>query len=222
MTAAVFSQNIEALHLLKHPFYQDWMAGKLSAVTLKDYASQYYHHVSAFPRYISAIHSLCEEQNDRQLLLQNLNDEEGTGFEASHPELWLRFAEGIGANRDHVRTQDMHPAVQNVINTFFKFARSSYHEGVGALFAYESQIPEIAESKIEGLRQNYGISDARTLEFFEVHRLADVAHRAVLEDILNRLPNREKEQALAASRETAQALWDFLTAVHVTNPRAVA
>ena len=32
--------------LLKHPFYQDWQAGKLSRKALQLYAAQYYKHVS--------------------------------------------------------------------------------------------------------------------------------------------------------------------------------
>ncbi|PYI63155.1 MAG: pyrroloquinoline quinone biosynthesis protein PqqC, partial [Verrucomicrobia bacterium] len=37
--------NIEAKHLLKHPFYLAWTRGELSNEALADYARQYYHHV---------------------------------------------------------------------------------------------------------------------------------------------------------------------------------
>jgi pyrroloquinoline-quinone synthase len=96
------TETLTSLHLLNHPFYQDWMAGRLTAAQLKDYACQYYTHVDAFPRYLGAVHSLCENSTDRKVILENLNDEEGTGFDLSHPELWLQFAEGMGAGRDEV------------------------------------------------------------------------------------------------------------------------
>ena len=43
---------------------------------IKDYAEQYYQHVKAFPRYISATHSICEDIEKRRILLENLQDEE--------------------------------------------------------------------------------------------------------------------------------------------------
>ncbi len=205
---------LSPLHLLRHPFYVDWMAGTLTASELKDYACQYFSHVDAFPRYLSAVHSRCLQASQRKVLLENLNDEEGLTFGLSHPELWLQFAAGMGASREEVRATSPRPAIQDVIATFFRFAQSSFHEGLGALYAYECQIPEIAESKIKGLKENYHISDPHTLEFFEVHRTADIHHREVLESILDSLGESEKTQALAAATELATKLWNFLSDVH--------
>src|SRR5437870_2715827 len=92
-----FRAALEPFHLLKHPFYRDWMEGKLSAACLQDYAGQYFHHVDAFPRYLGAIHSLAADASSRRVVLENLNDEEGVGYGKSHPELWLDFARGLGA-----------------------------------------------------------------------------------------------------------------------------
>lgn len=201
-------------HLLKHPFYEAWMKGTLTTETLQDYASQYYAHVSAFPRYISAVHSKSLDESARKILLENLNDEEGLTHGVSHPELWLRFAEGLSVNRSEVEKAESRAGIQNVITTFFNYAHASFHEGLGALYAYESQVPEIAKSKIEGLKQNYGIEQTRTLEFFEVHQVADVFHREALEKILNELPELERKEAFAAAEVTAKALWDFLSEIH--------
>ena len=88
---------IEEKHLLNHSFYKAWSAGELPKETIREYAAQYFQHVSLFPRYLSAIHSNCEDIKIRQLLLENLNEEE-QGKE-NHPELWMRFAEGMGNTR---------------------------------------------------------------------------------------------------------------------------
>lgn len=202
---------ISQYHLLKHPFYQDWMAGKLSREILQDYACQYYSHVEAFPRYVSAIHSLCDNAADRRMMLENLADEEGLTNGTAHPELWMRFAEGMGVSRENVSSAQARAAIQKVTDTFFRLARSSFHEGLGALYAYESQVPEIACSKIEGLRKQYGVNDERTLSFFEVHREADVYHREAVAGILAKLPQDKKEAATRAAEEASKALWDFLT-----------
>jgi pyrroloquinoline-quinone synthase len=208
-----FNQEFENLHLLKHPFYQAWMQGTLSQSTLKDYAKQYYYHVDRFPRYLSAIHSHCEDHLWRGELLANLNEEEGSAGQHSHPELWLQFDEGLGVTRKEALRENPRSAIQNVAATFFRHARSSFHEGLGALYAYESQVPEIATSKIEGLKKNYGITDARTLMFFQVHEQADVGHRDGVLKMIEGLPTDQKAQAAVAAREAAQALWDFLSDV---------
>jgi len=85
--------DIADKHLLKHPFYLAWTRGELSRKALADYAQQYYHHVAAFPTYLSAVHAKCDDQATRKQLLSNLIDEEAGS--PNHPELWLKFAEGL-------------------------------------------------------------------------------------------------------------------------------
>ncbi|HSZ23887.1 MAG TPA: iron-containing redox enzyme family protein [Candidatus Sulfotelmatobacter sp.] len=78
--------------MLKHPFYQAWTAGTLTRERLQNYAVEYYPHVAAFPRYLSAIHSRCADMATRQAILENLIEEE-RGAE-NHPELWLALCRG--------------------------------------------------------------------------------------------------------------------------------
>src|SRR5205085_10189030 len=87
-------KDITAKHLLKHPFYHAWTRGELSKDALTDYARQYYHHVAAFPTYLSAVHANCDDQATRKQLLGNLIDEEAGS--PNHPELWKKFADGLG------------------------------------------------------------------------------------------------------------------------------
>ena len=148
---------LDDFHLLKHPFYQAWSEGKLSKETLILYAKQYYHHVEAFPRYISSIHSQCNDIESRQVLLGNLTEEEKG--EDNHPELWLRFAETLGASRQEVKNVDKLDNTKNLVDGYFKLARNSYAKGLGALYAYERQVPAVAESKISGLKAFYDIDN---------------------------------------------------------------
>ena len=207
---SVLKNKLSPYYLLKHPFYVQWTKGELSQESLKSYATQYYHHVSAFPRYISAIHSLCESQKDRQVLLENLNEEEGQGGDP-HPNLWLYFAEGLGLTKEEVQSMPLSPGIQKVIQTFFAHSRSSYAKGLSALYSYEYQVPEVAETKIQGLKQHYGVTDKKSLLFFVVHKSADVEHRTAIETLLEKLSPSQKEEALHSAVETAKTLWDFLT-----------
>ena len=207
------------LHLLNHPFYRDWMEGKLSAEQLRDYAGQYSVHVDAFPRYLGAIHSNCENAATRRIILENLNDEEGFTHGKPHPELWRNFAAAMGADCAQVQARD---AINNVKHAFFAAANSSLAEGLGALYAYEWQVPEIAKSKIEGLKANYGVDSEEALAFFEAHKTADVYHRDALRAVIDALPAAEKAKAEAAAEHAARSLWDFLSDVHQRNTSSAA
>jgi len=211
-------QELSEYHLLKHPYYQDWNEGKLTVENLKSYARQYFHHVDAFPRYISATHSLCADIQTRQLLLDNLVDEEKGS--KNHPELWLQFVEGLGEERANAQNETLNPETNELIETFYQLSRSSAAEGIGSLFAYEYQVPEVAANKIEGLKKFYGIEAESTLEFFEVHKEADVYHSEATAKILDALPSAEQEKARAAAIRAAQALWRFLDGVQSARQHA--
>ena len=200
--------------MLKHPFYQAWTEGRLPLETLRAYARQYFHHVEAFPQAVSAVHSACPGREGRRMLAENLAEEEGIeAGKQDHATLWLMFACGLGESEDGVRTQELNPETQALIDTFRKLSRQSYAAGLGALYAYESQFPGVASAKIEGLVERYGIEEEETLRFFRVHESADVEHSAVCRELLDRLPEGQKAEAVAAGEELAGALWNFLSGV---------
>lgn len=204
------SQRLDAIinerHLLKHPFYQAWTEGRLSLETLRTYAGQYHTQVSSFPRFVSSVHSRCPEIAARKVLTENLADEEIHGTD--HPELWMQFAEGLGASRDAVLSEKPLPETKAMVDDFFAIAESSWTAGLCALYAYESQVPAVSKSKIEGLEQHYGVTDAKTLAFFKVHQHYDVEHARKVGELIDQ--HADAESAEAATRKAADALWSFL------------
>lgn len=197
---------IEERHLLKHPFYKAWSEGQLSKDTLKSYAGQYFRQVSSFPRFLSAVHSRCPEISARKVLLENLVDEELHGTD--HPELWMQFAEGLGALRHEVLNETALPETAAMVSTFEDLASRSWKDGLCALYAYEAQVPAVSKSKIDGLQKFYGVNDDRTLEFFKAHMKYDVAHSDAVASLID--AHAEPEAAKQATREAADALWGFL------------
>ncbi|MDE2040481.1 MAG: CADD family putative folate metabolism protein [Elusimicrobia bacterium] len=176
---AILEQN----SLLKHPFYQAWTQGRLTRDDLAHYARQYYHQESRFPRYVSAVHSNCPELKVRQMLLENLSHEE-SGPD-NHPELWLRFAEAVGASRESVLSARIHPKTAECVAVFEEKTReANWQAGLAALYAYEAQQPAVARTKIEGLRKSYGLDSKDALGFFEAHQTLDVWHSKVERDVL--------------------------------------
>jgi pyrroloquinoline-quinone synthase len=213
-TSSLIDAKVSSKAMLSHPFYQAWTEGRLPIATLADYSRQYFHHVEAFPRAVSAVHSNCPERDGRRMLAENLAEEEGIeAGKQDHASLWLMFAAGIGADEASVKSADLNHETQALIDTFRKLSGQSYAAGLGALYAYESQFPGVASAKIEGLIDRYGIADETTLRFFRVHEHADVEHSAVCRNLLDRLPEDQKAEAVAAGEELAGALWNFLSGV---------
>lgn len=206
---------IQTFHLLKHPFYQKWMAGELTQESLQNYTLQYYPHVKAFPRFVSAIHSQCEDVNSRKILLENLLDEEGYPQATPHPQLWKDFGKGLGLQGSDFDQALIGKKAQEMVACFDKLTRKSYASGLGALYAYESQIPEIATSKIKGLKEHYQIEEDATLAFFQVHETADQYHSESCRKLLEGLSAEEKVEAGASTKEACLSLWDFLTEVNI-------
>ena len=208
----IVEDKIEKNHLLNHSFYKAWNAGELDKSVIQEYAAQYFKHVSAFPRYLSSIHSNCEDIRIRQFLLENLNDEE-KGNE-NHPELWMRFAEGMGNSRKNIINTKAIKETDDLVNTFMNLSKSDqFYIGLAALYCYESMQPEISETKKDGLQKMYGITDENTLKFFTVHMHADKWHREVVRNLLIEVSNTEKkkDEILNAVDSALESLNNFLT-----------
>ena len=220
MFSKKLNKKLDKYHLLNHPFYKSWNEGKLTREIIKDYAEQYYQHVKAFPRYISATHSICEDIEKRKILLENLQDEENPN--ADHPKLWKNFALAMGADSEKIENVKREWFTNDMIENFFHQARKSYAEGLASLYTYERQIPEIAETKIRGLKNFYEVTSKEGLEFFEAHKAADVIHRKECEKLLDALTEEEKDKAEKASVLTARYLWNFLSGMTTKHKLQVA
>ncbi len=221
MTTEQFLQQLDAIiaerHMLQHPFYQMWNEGALSVDMLREYAKEYYHQVHHFPTYVSATHSKCTDMDIRQMLLENLVEEE-QGAD-NHPELWLRFADALGVSRDEMKNRKYLSHTRASVHILKELAgRDNPAEGIAALYAYESQIPEISTTKIEGLKKFYNMDTEDALTFFQVHEHADEIHRTVTRDALARLcqTDEQKQAALDSAREAADAFNLLLDGVYNT------
>ena len=134
-----------------------------------------------------------------------------------HPKLWRDFATAIGVSEASFADTVSMPATQVLIKLFEGICRERpVTEAVAALYAYEAQIPEIAEKKIAGLRRFYGVTAPKGLAYFTVHLEADKLHRAAWRAWLERSAKRGWSNT-AATLETANdvldALWAFLDSV---------
>jgi pyrroloquinoline-quinone synthase len=213
-----FEDRVAPYDLLKHPFYQAWSKGELTREDLREYAAEYWHHVSAFPTYLSGLHSRLPDGEMRREVLRNLAEEEGVdaAMARPHSDLWMDFAAGMGASRDEVEGRAVHPEMMALIRTFRESMREEMaSSAMAALYAYESKVPAIATTKAEGLAKHYATEGAAA-RYFTLHQTADVAHASVWRELIDKelaaSPEAE-DAALAAGERAAKALWIALDGV---------
>ncbi len=209
-------ERVAKYDLLCHPYYKSWSAGSLTREDLCEYAANYYHHVAAFPTYLAAFYARLEDGAFRRTVLANLADEEAIEGGRPHSEMWLDFAEGMGADRDAARTSQAIPEIQALIAHFRSVAQnSSPEEALASFYAYESQVPRVAKEKAGGLQEMYG-ADRKTTSYFTLHTTADVHHSNVWrEQLSERLEANPEmaERALASAEAAAKALWTALDGI---------
>jgi len=213
---SLLEERIHTYDLLCHPFYQAWSEGKLTSDDLRNYAEGYYPHVEAFPGYLAQLGVRLEEGELRRAVLANMTDEKGgeDSFgepECSHAELWLDFVEGMGGSRIPKRRPV--GEVRKLISWFHRVSsEGAPEEALAAFYAYESQVPRIAQEKDRVLREMYG-ADEKTRFYFTLHATAEAGHAQVWRTQLEKRVKANPEvarKALAAAETAAKALWTVL------------
>ncbi len=233
MTSKEFFEQLEAriakYDLLCHPFYKAWSAGELTRDDLREYAREYYHHVEAFPTYLAELGIRLEEGELRRAVLANMREEKGAQAvfgepSAPHSEMWLDFAEGMGASRD-MRGPKPVAEITELMTFFHRVAsEGTPEEALSAFYAYESQVPRVAKEKARGLREMYG-ADEKTCGYFTLHTTADVYHSRVWQQQLAmrlEADPQAAERALAAGEAAAKALWRALDGIEQQRRERVA
>jgi pyrroloquinoline-quinone synthase len=224
MNSTQFFEQLESsiakYDLLCHPFYKAWAAGELTRADLREYARDYYYHVEAFPCYLAELALRLDEGELRRAVLANMCEEKGASDGSGkdsvpHSELWLDFAEGMGARRD----MSWHLPIAEIVELMRHFhtvaSEGTPEEALAAFYAYESQVPRVAKEKERGLREMYGADD-KTVGYFALHATADIFHSNVWRKQLEKriAANPETAQAaLDAAEKTAQLLWKALDGI---------
>lgn len=212
-TLRALDDLIRERSILQHPFYRAWQRGELTRDQLATYSRVYYPHVAAFPAYLKNAISCAEDSSTRRTLEDNLFDE--LTNPAPHPELWLDFATAIGQDRDKVKRATPLAKVASTTSIFDHLTSQGIASGLTALYAYESQQPEVAAEKLRGLRESYGIEGESALTYFTVHATADLEHRTGERTALARCLNSRtsSDTIMNAANEALGAYWNLLDGV---------
>ena len=218
-------ERIKKYDLLTHPFYVAWSKGELTNNDLQMYSMQYYKHVEAFPEYLEALEKRLPESNLRSAIKENREDELGSmsADGQSHSDMWLDFAEGTGTDRESTKSFDSISEVNHLISQFRAVSEhGNTIEALAAFYAYESQVPRIADEKGNWLKDLYG-ADSKTCRYFTVHGIADIEHanvwRRFIDEQISEDPAKS-QMALESVESTAQSLWQVLDGIEAKRTSA--
>ncbi|HEX2722793.1 MAG TPA: hypothetical protein VHM24_07740 [Gemmatimonadaceae bacterium] len=178
--------------LLTHPFYQAWNNGTLPVAALASYAREY----GAFIETIPQGWKVVGEPTIAQL-------------EQDHSDLWdTTFAAGL---HTAVRSPQIAQVGDLVDASREMFAKRA--TALGALYAFEAQQPQTAETKLNGLKTHYRQLPATCGRYFEVHQ-EDYDEPALLAAEIDSLNEPDGKRAVTACERMSRALYDALTGIH--------
>jgi pyrroloquinoline-quinone synthase len=189
----------ERWNVLRHPFYQRWSAGELSADELARYSGQYRHAVDAIA---TMSETAADTLPERSELRRHAAEELG------HVRLWDGFVETAGGSAGDSPT----PETAGCVDTWT--AGDDALETLARLYAVESGQPAISRTKREGLLERYGFSDGAGTAYFRIHAERDLEHAAEARELIEELAGPQDDDRLVAAAESAfRANWRLLDGV---------
>ena len=156
--------EINRRSLLHHQFYTLWNEGKLSLNHLRGYSKEYFQLVKTVPELVLNIYKNFEKHNSNDYYLKSIK--KTYLEELDHIEPWLKFSLSLGLEKnellDYNGTNEVNLAIENLKN----LCGSSLIEGVSTMYSLEKELPQISNTKIEGLKQFYGINKQEDIKYF--------------------------------------------------------
>ncbi len=186
-----------------HPFFAAVEKGDVPKGVVQAWAKQFYPWLASVPIAMAERFSNCpiDPTNDpyRRLILDQLVEEAGDprGKAPGHPELWLRFCEGLGLRREDVLAEPQLPSTMLAIDDFLYTNRVNTFY-VSAAGSSEPPNVELCARLLPSFEKNYRVPEAN-LEYYRLHVTADVEHSEWIGRIVARF---------ATTAEVRRQMWE--------------
>jgi pyrroloquinoline-quinone synthase len=171
-----------------HAFFAEVERGAAPKPLVRAWAKQFYPWLACVPIAMAERFANCswEVANDRyrRMVLDQLVEEAGDpkGKEPGHPELWLRFCEGLGVPRSEVHAEPLLPTTMVAIDDFL-YTNRTHPFYISAAGSSEPPNVELCARLLPAFRRHYQVPENH-LEYYRLHVTADVEHSAWVGEIV--------------------------------------
>jgi len=201
----------------KHPFHQLLHEGKLTKGQVQAWVLNRFYYQFSIPLKDAALLSRAEDPAFRREWIRRIIDHDGADGDSGGIERWLVLAEGVGLDRERVRSlSGILPATRFAVDAYVRFVRERTLLEAVASSLTELFAPDLHKARIAALLENYDFANERTLAYFKT-RLTQ-APRDVqfgLSYVLREARTRDQQEAaLAALRFKTDVLWAQLDALY--------
>jgi pyrroloquinoline-quinone synthase len=188
-----------------HPFFAELEKGKVPREVVHQWVAQFYPWLACVPLAMAERFSRCswEAKYDsfRRMILDQLVEEAGDpkGVAPGHPELWLKFCEGIGLPRATVLATPLLPSTLVAIDDFL-YINKEVPFYISAAGSSEPPNVELCQRLLPAFRKHYGV-DEEHLTYYTLHVTADEDHSRFVGEMV---------AAFADSPEVRKQMWDAM------------
>jgi pyrroloquinoline-quinone synthase len=201
----------------KNRFMHALFEGRLERERMKLWAKQLYLLTRTGPRFLSAIHSNCDDFDVARWLIQNLYEEYGEMSDGKdHPSLCRNFGRALGMSAEEMEAGPILECTHRFIDYAFHVTRTKHFvESLAAIgVALEGVSARGGPMLAHALRHHYGFAE-HEIEFFTEHADADIEHsQNTLELVLRHARTAElRERVKRAVREMTEKTIEWSVAV---------
>ncbi len=209
----------------RHPCHVLMHAGKLTQRQLQEWVRNRYYYQTRIPIKDALIVSKSEDPAFRRMWLRRIRDHDGDREGEGGLELWLRLAEGVGLDRDEVRScRGVLAGVRFACDAYVDLVRERTLVEAVASSLTEFFAPYLLAKRVLAWERHYPWVKPETLEYFRsrVPRARRDSDEAV-EFVVDHATSYElQERCVAALIRKTEILWHLLDSVHAAyiDPRS--
>jgi pyrroloquinoline-quinone synthase len=151
----------------QHPYHLRMHEGQLTKQQLQQWVVNRYYYQTRIPIKDALIVSKSEDPAFRRMWLHRIQDHDGTAAGEGGLELWLRLAEGVGLDREEVRScRNVLSGVRFACDAYVNLVRErSLLEAVASSLT-EFFAPDLMSDRIAAWERHYPWIDAEALAYF--------------------------------------------------------
>jgi pyrroloquinoline-quinone synthase len=204
----------------KHPFNLRMHEGRLSRDEIQAWVRNRYYYQTRIPVKDAAILAKSPDSGFRREWVQRLHDHDGRAPGEGGLELWLRFAETVGLERDEVASLErVLPGVRRACDAYVELVERADLLTAVAASLTELFAGDIMKTRIAAFERHYPWVDAEGLAYFRTRTTVAPRDAAYgLAFALEHARTRDDQQrCIEALTRKCEILWSLLDAIEAAH-----